>query len=179
MYVCKSVSDTFEFPFYQRLWLLYMRSLSFSSFFLVFLQLSQFLLNFLSFSSTFSIFWAQTCSTHNLPSPNFFEPSVPGSLRIFRAFASLFLLLLFLFSYYYFLFSYFLFLFPTFCFLFRFLMCCLFISSPWFLSNHFISKLILGLRQNKFRNKIITNICNLKVYYISNNFIFKKRANSV
>ena len=68
----------------------FLNFLNLSSTFSVCPQLSQFVLNFLSFSSTFSIFWAQTCSTHNLPSPNFFEPSVPGSLRIFQAFASLF-----------------------------------------------------------------------------------------
>ena len=37
------------------------------------------------------IFWAQTFSTQSLPGPNFFKPSVPGDLRVFRAFASLFL----------------------------------------------------------------------------------------
>ena len=36
------------------------------------------------------VFWVQTFSTQRLPSPNFFKLSVPGSLRIFQAFASLF-----------------------------------------------------------------------------------------
>ena len=36
------------------------------------------------------IFWAQTFLTQNLPGPNFFKLSVPGNLRVFRAFASLF-----------------------------------------------------------------------------------------
>ena len=37
------------------------------------------------------IFYSPTFSTQNLPGPNFFKPSLPGGLRIFRAFASLFL----------------------------------------------------------------------------------------
>ena len=37
--------------------------------------------------------WAQTFSTRSLPGPNFFKPSVPCDLRVFRAFASLFLFL--------------------------------------------------------------------------------------
>ena len=37
------------------------------------------------------VFWVQTFSIQILPGPNFFKPSVPGGLRIFRAFASLFL----------------------------------------------------------------------------------------
>ena len=36
------------------------------------------------------VFWVETFSTQILPGPNFFKPSVPGGLRIFRAFASLF-----------------------------------------------------------------------------------------
>ena len=36
------------------------------------------------------VFWVQTFLTHRIPSPNFFKLSVPGGLRIFRAFASLF-----------------------------------------------------------------------------------------
>ena len=35
------------------------------------------------------VFRVQTFSTQILPGPNFFKPSIPGSLRIFRAFASL------------------------------------------------------------------------------------------
>ena len=34
--------------------------------------------------------WAQTFLTQSLPGPNFFKPSVPGDLRVFQAFASLF-----------------------------------------------------------------------------------------
>ena len=36
--------------------------------------------------------WAQTFPTKSLPGPNFFKLSVPGDLRVFRAFASLFLM---------------------------------------------------------------------------------------
>ena len=36
------------------------------------------------------VFWVQTFLTQRLPSPNFFKLSVPGDLRIFRAFAILF-----------------------------------------------------------------------------------------
>ena len=36
------------------------------------------------------IFGAQTFLIQSLPDPNFFKPSVPGGLRIFIAFASLF-----------------------------------------------------------------------------------------
>ena len=42
--------------------------------------------------ASMQVFWVQTFSTQRLPSPNFFKLSVPGGLRIFRAFASLFLL---------------------------------------------------------------------------------------
>ena len=51
---------------------------------------SNFFFDLFGFSSTYSIFWAQTFSIQNLPNPNFFKSSVPGGLRIFRAFASLF-----------------------------------------------------------------------------------------
>ena len=40
--------------------------------------------------ASMQVFWVQTFSTQRLPSPNFFKLSVPGGLRIFRAFASLF-----------------------------------------------------------------------------------------
>ena len=36
------------------------------------------------------VFLVERFSTQILPGPNFFKPSVPGGLRIFRAFASLF-----------------------------------------------------------------------------------------
>ena len=36
------------------------------------------------------VFWVQTFLTQRLPSPIFFKLSIPGGLRIFRAFASLF-----------------------------------------------------------------------------------------
>ena len=36
-------------------------------------------------------FWVETFSTQILPGPNFSKPSVPGDLRVFRAFASLLL----------------------------------------------------------------------------------------
>ena len=41
------------------------------------------------------VFWVETFSTQILPGPNFFKPSILGGLRIFRAFASLFLWLIF------------------------------------------------------------------------------------
>ena len=41
-------------------------------------------------NASMQVFWVETFSTQILPGPNFFKPSVPGSLRIFRAFASLF-----------------------------------------------------------------------------------------
>ena len=40
--------------------------------------------------ASMQVFWVQTFLTQWLPSPNFFKLSVPGGLRIFRAFASLF-----------------------------------------------------------------------------------------
>ena len=36
------------------------------------------------------VFWVQAFLTQILPGPNFFKLSIPGGLRIFRAFASLF-----------------------------------------------------------------------------------------
>ena len=42
----------------------------------------------LSFSSIF--LFAQTFLTQSLPGQNFFKSSIPGDLRVFRAFASLF-----------------------------------------------------------------------------------------
>ena len=47
--------------------------------------------NFQQCVASMQVFWVQTFSTQRLPSPNFFKLSVPGGLRIFRAFASLFL----------------------------------------------------------------------------------------
>ena len=41
-------------------------------------------------NASMQVFWVQTFLTQILPGPNFFKPSVPGGLRIFRAFASLF-----------------------------------------------------------------------------------------
>ena len=41
--------------------------------------------------ASMQVFWVQTFLTQRLPSPNFFKLSVPGGLRIFRAFASLFI----------------------------------------------------------------------------------------
>ena len=48
--------------------------------------------NFQKCVASMQVFWVQTFSTQRLPSPNFFKLSVPGGLRIFRAFASLFFL---------------------------------------------------------------------------------------
>merc|ERR1712172_105319 len=36
------------------------------------------------------VYFPKTFLTQSLPSPNFFKPSVPGEVRVFRAFASLF-----------------------------------------------------------------------------------------
>ena len=41
-------------------------------------------------NASMQVFWVQTFLTQILPGPNFFKLSVPGGLRIFRAFASLF-----------------------------------------------------------------------------------------
>ena len=42
-------------------------------------------------NASMQVFWVKKNSTQLLPCPNFFKPSVPGGLRFFRAFASLFL----------------------------------------------------------------------------------------
>ena len=41
-------------------------------------------------NASMQVFWVKTFLTQILPGPNFFKPRVPGGLRIFRAFASLF-----------------------------------------------------------------------------------------
>ena len=43
-------------------------------------------------NASMQVFWVQTFLTQILPGPNFFKLSVSGGLRIFRAFASLFIL---------------------------------------------------------------------------------------
>ena len=43
-----------------------------------------------SFFESKKLFRSQKKLTQSLPSPNFFKPSVPGEVRVLRAFASLF-----------------------------------------------------------------------------------------
>ena len=55
---------------------------------IIFLELSN------SARKLVKFFWPQSCWTRSLPGPNFLKPSVPGDLRVFRAFASLLFILL-------------------------------------------------------------------------------------